>query len=107
MAERYYVIHTNALCPAFSFAIKGKQLRVSESLQNRPFVWKPLPNGGTDFAIVDILAEALGFTYTTTLDIPYDWHRYPNGSSSGLIYKVRMRHNIKSEWMLWENLNSR
>ena len=89
VAKRFYVRQPrNAPCKADALSPRGKHLRISEPRQNKPFVTPELPNKGIDFAILEVMADTMGFTYDTTVDVPYSWKRWPNGSSSGLIYKV-------------------
>ncbi len=48
---------------------------------------------GTNKQTLDMMARRFGFTYSLSVESPFDWVRTENGSSKGLVYKVSTRQS--------------
>ncbi len=70
--------------------LRGRQLTISYINGNRPYTYLNRPRDGIDPKVLDILGGMFGFTYSMVKDSPFDWVKTKNGSSKGVIYKVRL-----------------
>ncbi len=77
------------LCLGNRQLLQGRHLTASYIPGNQPYVIRGRPRDGVDGKIMALLAAKFGFTFSLTPDIPFDWITTANGTSKGVIYKVK------------------
>ncbi len=86
--REYLVPFPDSVCPQSTTSLQGKHLKVSFR-GPPPHLFNTDPPTGVDVAILDVLAQRFGFTYTPQVAKAIDWLTAENGSNFGMIYKVR------------------
>ena len=78
------------MCPTMEeILLRGRHLKVYY-VGIPPFVIPGTsPPKGSDFITLALMAKHHGFTYTTKRALTFDWLKFKNGTSYGIVYRVR------------------